>query len=82
MCILWVVQQSFGFLNYKRYIVALSTIEAKHVTSNEESKEIIWLQSFLEEFGQKQEKSVLHCDCQSAIHLAMNLIFYARTKHI
>jgi hypothetical protein len=32
--------------------------------------------------GFKQEKNVLHSDSQSAIHLAKNLAFHSRTKHI
>ena len=43
-------------------IVFLSTIEAEYVTVTEASKEIIWLQSFLEELGHKQGKDVLHYD--------------------
>ena len=63
-------------------IVALSTTEAEYVAMTEASKEMVWLQSFLEELGHKQVKSVLHCDSQSAIHLARNPVYHARTKHI
>ncbi|KAE8676468.1 hypothetical protein F3Y22_tig00111594pilonHSYRG00060 [Hibiscus syriacus] len=45
-------------------------------------KEMVWLQSFLEELGKKQENNVLYCDSQSVIHLAKNLYFHSRTKHI
>ena len=48
----------------------------------EASKELIWLQSFLEELGRKQGKSMLHCDSQNAIHLAKNHVYHTRTKHI
>ena len=58
-------------------IVAFSTSEAKCVAVNEASKEMIWLQSFLEDLGEKQRKGVLHCDSQSAIHLVKK-----RNKHI
>ena len=39
-------------------IVALSTTEVKYVLVTEASKEMIWLQSFLEELRQKQGKGV------------------------
>ncbi|KAL5754374.1 hypothetical protein ACOSP7_022594 [Xanthoceras sorbifolium] len=63
-------------------IVALSTTEAEYVVVTEASKEMVWLQSFLEELGKKQEDNVLYCDSQSAIHLAKNPFFHSRTKHI
>jgi hypothetical protein len=43
---------------------------------------MIWLQSFMEELGKKQENNRLYCDSQSAIHLAKNLAFHSNTKHI
>ena len=63
-------------------IVALSTTEAEYVAVTEASKELIWLQGLLAELGFIQEKSVLHSDSQSAIHLAKNSAFHSRTKHI
>lgn len=63
-------------------IVALSTTEAEYVAVTEASKEMVWLRAFFEELGQKVGKSVLHCDSQSAIHLAKNPVYHARTKHI
>lgn len=63
-------------------IVTLSTTEAEYVAVTEAAKEMIWLKGFLEELGRKQESSVLFCDSQSAIHLAKNPVFHARTKHI
>ncbi|PON61539.1 hypothetical protein PanWU01x14_144550 [Parasponia andersonii] len=63
-------------------IVALSTTEAEYVAVTDASKELIWLQSFLEELSQNYGKSTLHCDSQSVIHLAKNPVYHARTKHI
>ena len=63
-------------------IIALSTTEAEYVAVTEANKEMVWLQSFLEELGQKQEDNVLHCDSQSVIHLSKNPSFHSRTKHI
>ena len=36
----------------------------------------------MEELGKKQENSRMYSDSQSAIHLAKNLAFHSRTKHI
>ena len=46
-------------------IVALSTTEAEYVAVIEASKEMVWLRSFLEELGKKQEDNVLYYDSQS-----------------
>jgi hypothetical protein len=63
-------------------VVALSTTEAEYVATTEVSKEMIWLQRFMEELGKKQENSRLYCDNESIIHLAKNSIFHSKTKHI
>ena len=43
-------------------VVSLSTTKAKYVATTEASKEMIWLQRFMEELGKKQENSRLYCD--------------------
>ena len=43
---------------------------------------MIWLNSFLDELGKKQELVILHSDSQSAIFLAKNLTFHSKLKHI
>ena len=63
-------------------VVALSKIEVEYVATTEASKEMIWLQRFMEELGKKQENNKLYCDSQSAIHLAKNSAFHSKTKHI
>ena len=45
--------------------------------------EAFWLRRILKDIGEKQTKPTkLHCDNQSAIKLAHNPIYHARTKHI
>jgi hypothetical protein len=61
---------------------ALSTTEAEYVAATEASKEMIWLQRFMEELGKKQENSRLYCDSESAIHLANNSVVHSKNKHI
>ena len=62
--------------------IALSTTEAEYIAVTEACKETLWLQRFLQELGMKQDKYVLHCDSQSAIHLCKNSTFHSRSKHI
>ena len=62
--------------------VSLSTIEAEYIAISKAAKEMIWLKNFLKELGKEQNSSALFSDRQSAIHLAKNLVFHTRTKHI
>jgi hypothetical protein len=63
-------------------IVSLSTTKVEYVVAIEASKEMIWLQRFMEELGKKQENSSLYCDSESAIHLANKSAFHSKTNHI
>ena len=56
-------------------IVALSTTVAEYIVAIEATKEMIWLSSFLDELGKKQEMGILHSDSQSAIFLAKHSAF-------
>ncbi|CAJ2642124.1 unnamed protein product [Trifolium pratense] len=62
--------------------VALSTTEAEYIVATEAAKELLWMKKFLQELGFEQEKFVLFCDSQSAIHLGKNPTFHSRSKHI
>jgi hypothetical protein len=63
-------------------VVALSTMEEDHVVSIEASKEMIWLQRFMEELGKKKENNWLYCDNQSSIHLANKSSFHSKNNYI
>ena len=63
-------------------IVALSTIEAKYMVTIEASREIIWMRDFINELGIREEYFLLHCDNQTTMHLAKNVAYHSRTKHI
>lgn len=62
--------------------VALSTTEAEYMAITEAVKEAIWLYGLLKDLGVGQKQLEVYSDSQSAIHLAKNQVFHARTKHI
>ncbi|KAK8926175.1 hypothetical protein KSP39_PZI018367 [Platanthera zijinensis] len=63
-------------------IVALSTTEAEYIAVVEAAKEAIWLKGLTKELRITQEAVKVHCDSQSAICLAKDPVYHARTKHI
>jgi hypothetical protein len=63
-------------------VVSLSITEEEYIFATKASKEMIWLQRFMEELGKKQENNRLYCDNESSIHLANNLSFHSMTKNI
>ncbi|KAL3835280.1 hypothetical protein ACJIZ3_003671 [Penstemon smallii] len=62
--------------------VALSTTESEFIAITEACKELLWMRRYLQELGFEQERYVLFCDSQSAIHLGKNSTFHSRSKHI
>ena len=62
--------------------VTLLTTEAEYMVAAKAGKEIIWMKEFIGELGIRQDELQLHCDNQSAIHLATNAAYHSRTKHI
>ena len=48
----------------------------------EAMKEVIWLQGLLDDLGIEQDLLKINRDSMSAIYLAKNQVYYARTKHI
>ncbi|KAE8669591.1 hypothetical protein F3Y22_tig00112230pilonHSYRG00138 [Hibiscus syriacus] len=63
-------------------VVALSTTEAEYMAAAEAAKEALWLTGLVKELGVQQCGVQLLYDNQSAIHLAKNQVYRARTKHI
>ena len=62
--------------------VALSTTEAEYMAATHASKEAVWLQILCLGIGFVQKGVRLECDSQSAIFLAKNPAYHAKTKHI
>ena len=63
--------------------ISLSTTEAEYIALTHASKEAIWIRNFLSEiFGKMADPILVYSDNQSAIALAKDDRFHARTKHI
>ena len=63
--------------------VSLCSTEAEYKSCTNASKEALWLRRILEDLGlPQQEPTPLYCDNQSAIALAKNPIYHAKSKHI
>jgi len=68
----------------KQHIIALSSTEAEYIAQTHAAKEALWIRTFIGEFRQgfSSDPIPINCDNQSAIALAKDNKFHARTKHI
>jgi len=56
-------------------------MEVEYVVATLLSKEMIWLQTFMDHLGKKQEIERLYSDNQSVIHVSMNSTFHSKRKN-
>ncbi|XP_047262413.1 uncharacterized protein LOC107858952 [Capsicum annuum] len=67
----------------KQPLVSLSSAEAEYRSMRRVVSEITWLVQLLDDLGVPSPLLVpLHSDSQEAIHIAKNLVFHKRTKHV
>jgi hypothetical protein len=67
----------------RQEIISLSTTESEYVAATHGMKEALWLRSLISEvFGKLGDATVMFSDNQSAIALARDHQYHARTKHI
>ncbi|KAI0530726.1 hypothetical protein KFK09_000274 [Dendrobium nobile] len=66
----------------KQNTVAKSSTEAEYRSLASATSDIIWLRRVLNDFRGSPTPTILSCDNSSALALANNPVFHARTKHI
>lgn len=66
----------------RQQTIALSTTEAEYMAMSFATQEAIWLRQFINQFGIQIPPIVMLCDNQSAMAVAKEDSFRARTKHI
>ncbi|XP_020684057.1 uncharacterized protein LOC110100751 [Dendrobium catenatum] len=66
----------------KQSTVARSSTEAEYRSLAASAADVIWLRRLCQEFSINLPSTPLYCDNISAMSLASNPIFHARTKHI
>jgi hypothetical protein len=63
--------------------VARSSAEVEYRAMISTASELIWIKQLLADMGiETQNPMKIFCDNQAARHIASNLIFHERTKHI
>ena len=73
------------WISARQTIIARSTMEAEFVALEMVDSEAKWLKNFLANIplGMKPTPSIsMHCDCQSAIAIAINKSYNGKNKHI
>jgi hypothetical protein len=76
----WTEQQYCASENKKQELITLSTASAEYVATMHAAKECIWLRRFMNHlFGPAPAPTTLYCDNQTALHLAAEDNYHART---
>lgn len=67
----------------KQSVVSRSSTKAEYQSLANATCDLLWLHQLLNAFKITMKLSVtLYCDSKSALHLASNLMFHERTKHV
>ena len=67
----------------KQTTMSLSSAEAEYRAVRQVVGELVWLERLLGELVVQCSLPIyVHCDSQTAIHIAKNPVFHERTKHI
>ncbi|XP_048234333.1 secreted RxLR effector protein 161-like [Ricinus communis] len=74
---------AISWCSKKQSTVALSSCEAEYIAATMATQGCLWLRRLIQEMVTTQSHPIqIYCDNKSAIKLAGNLVFHARSKHI
>ena len=74
---------AISWCSKKQSTVALSSCEAEYVATTMATQECLWLRRLIQEMVTTLNQPIqINCDNESAIKLAGNSVFHARSKHI
>ena len=69
----------------KQIVIAQSTMESEFITLDKSGEEVEWLPHFIEDIprlAKPMPAISIHCDYQSAIGKAHNIMYNGKSKHI
>ncbi|GJW39539.1 retrovirus-related pol polyprotein from transposon TNT 1-94 [Tanacetum coccineum] len=69
-------------MSWKQDCTAMSSAEAKYVVLSTSCAQVMWLRTYLQDYGFNYNKIPLYCDSKSAIAISCNPVQHSRTKHI
>lgn len=76
-------QSLISWKSKKHQTASHSSAESEYRAMEFAVREVAWLVNLLREFQAPQTKSVpFFCDSTAAIHIANNVVFHERTKHV
>ena len=82
-CCFSMVLGVISWFSRKQSCMALSTVEAKYVTTCSASCKEVWLRKLLYDlFDLQLDATCIYCDNQSCVKLSENPMFHDKSKHI
>ena len=83
-CVITIAGGAIAWSSKKQTSVALSTAEAKYISTTHAAKQVLWHRSLFQglNFKLPRTSTIFFSDNQAAIAIAHHPEFHARTKHI